>query len=91
MSEWGRVIEAAEEDIARRVQEANWLRGRLRAAEWEAVERSRRITFLEAKLAEVEEARAATLSLERQITARGGEVPAGTPAPGTARPSQSVD
>ena len=91
MSEWGRVIEAAEEDIARRAQEANWLRGRLRAAEWEAVERSRRITFLEAKLAEVEEARAATLSLERQITARGGEVPAGTPAPGTARPSQSVD
>lgn len=55
------------------------------------MERSRRITFLEAKLAEVEEARAATLSLERQITARGGEVPAGTPAPGTARPSQSVD
>ena len=85
------MIEAAEEDIARRAQEANWLRGRLRAAEWEAVERSRRITFLEAKLAEVEEARAETLSLEREITARGGEVPGGTPAPGAARPSKSVE
>lgn len=90
MSEWGRVIEAAEEDIARRAQEANWLRGRLRAAEWEAVERSRRITFLEAKLAEVEKARAATLALEREIVDRGGELPSATPAQAAGRVSASI-
>ena len=48
MSEWERVIEAPEEDIVRRAQEANWLRGCLWAAEWETVERSRHITFFEA-------------------------------------------
>ena len=90
MSEWGRVIEAAEEDIARRAQEANWLRGRLRAAEWEAVERSRRITFLEAKLAEVEKARAATLALEREIVDRGGELPSATSAQAAGRATASI-
>ena len=76
---WGRVIEAAEAEIARKTAENAWLRRQLQQAEWEALEKAKEAASFEARLAELGDATRARERIEAELISRGAFP--GTPGP----------
>ncbi|KAK3263988.1 hypothetical protein CYMTET_27242, partial [Cymbomonas tetramitiformis] len=75
LSKWSKVIDSAEKEIAKKSNEINWLKARLRTAEWEALSKAREAAVLTERLSDTAtQLRSTEEVVERELKTKDAQI-----------------